>query len=221
MNLGELVPHWTPRSRPEKRSFHGHHVDLVPFDLSHGPALFQAFSLSDENWAYLPYGPFDTYEGFEAWMQSTLLGDDPLFFTWMKQGRAAGIGSLMRLVPEHGLIEAGHLHFSPLIQRTPATTEGLYMLMAYAFEALGYRRFEWKCNALNIPSRKAAERLGFTFEGIHRQANVFKGRSRDTAWYSILDKEWPALKAGFEAWLAPSNFEEGGAQITRLHHKTG
>lgn len=217
MELGDPVPGWAPRPRPERKSFRGHHAELVPFDRSHGPELFKAFSLSEENWAYLPYGPFDRYETFETWMHATLLGGDPLFFTWMKDGAPAGIGSLMRIVPEHGVIETGHLHFSPLIQRTPATTEGLYMLMTYAFEALGYRRFEWKCNALNIPSRRAAERLGFTFEGIHRQANVFKGRSRDTAWYSILDGEWPALKTGFEAWLSPDNFEEGGAQITRLH----
>jgi len=186
----------------------------------HSADLYQAFSEDREGriWAYLPYGPFDTLEDFEAWMSATVFGHDPQFYAFVSKatGRALGLAALMRIDPNHGVMEVGHINMSPTLQRTRAATEGLYLLMTHAMETLGYRRFEWKCNALNAASRRAAERYGFTFEGIFRQAHVFKGRNRDTAWYSFLDIEWPTIRAGFEAWLDPQNFDAQGLQIKTL-----
>ena len=168
-------------------------------------------------WTYMPYGPFATLEIYRQWAEGVARGSDPLFFAIVDRatGKAAGIASYMRIDPAGGCIEVGGLAYSPLLQRTPAATEAMYLMMANAF-ALGYRRYEWKCNALNLPSRAAAQRLGFSYEGIFRQATVVKGRNRDTAWYSVIDAEWPALKAAFLQWLAPANFDERGVQGVAL-----
>jgi RimJ/RimL family protein N-acetyltransferase len=176
-------------------------------------------------WTYLFDGPFATEAGFRDWLEARAGSEDPLFFAIVDAatGRPAGLASYLRIDPNHGVVEVGHLAFSPLLQRTAAATEAMYLMMRNAFE-LGYRRYEWKCDALNGPSRQAAARLGFRFEGIFRQAIVYKGRSRDTAWYSILDKEWPALARAFEQWLAPENFAADGIQRKRLEefrHRDG
>ena len=213
---GPEVPGWTPRDYPEHRSFAGTYVHIEPFDLNHCLALFEAFVQRPENWAYLPYGPFEVLADFQDWAREQATSRDPQFYTFFVDGKAAGMAALMRINQIHGSIEVGHIHFSPLIQGTRAATQGLFLLMDYGLSDLGYRRFEWKCNALNAASCRAATRFGFTFEGIHRQASVFKGRSRDTAWYSILDSEWPALKAAFEVWLQVDNFDSEGQQIRKL-----
>lgn len=168
-------------------------------------------------WTYLARGPFATRESYRAWMSDVCPCNDPLYYAIvdLATGKASGVASYMRIDPANGCIEVGNLAFSPLLQRKPAATEAMYLMMRHAFE-LGYRRYEWKCDTLNAPSRAAAQRLGFTFEGIFRQAVVYKGRSRDTAWFSIIDKEWPALKVGFERWLLPENFDANGKQILRL-----
>jgi RimJ/RimL family protein N-acetyltransferase len=168
-------------------------------------------------WTYLFSGPFGTAQEFAAWLAAREDSLDPLFFAIVDgpTGHATGLASYLRIETMHGVVEVGHLAFSPLLQRTRAATEAMYLMMKHAFE-LGYRRYEWKCDALNEASRRAAERLGFRFEGIFRQAVVYKGRNRDTAWYSIVDSEWPARRAAFEAWLDPANFDADGRQLRRL-----
>jgi len=172
-------------------------------------------------WTYLPYGPFDTLESYRAWMEGMCRRSDPLFYAIVDRetGRAVGLAAYLRIDPASGSIEVGHLNFSPLLQRTPASTESMYLMMERAFN-LGYRRYEWKCDALNGPSRSAAQRLGFSFEGIFRQATVVKGRNRDTAWFSVIDQEWPTLKEAFQRWLHPTNFDEMGKQRARLSTMT-
>ena len=172
-------------------------------------------------WTYLLYGPFDTLERHRAWMEETCRGSDPLFYAIIDPvaDKAVGLAAYLRIEPRSGSIEVGHLSYSPLLQRTPAATEAMYLLMENAFR-LGYRRYEWKCDALNAPSRAAALRLGLSFEGIFRQATVYKGRSRDTAWFAAIDKEWPALKEAFQRWLDPANFDAQGRQRTRLSDLT-
>lgn len=185
----------------------------------HATDLFEAFSIdtSGAMWTYLPYGPFEGIEAYLRWMNSACLGEDPLFFAIIDRtsGRAVGVASFMRIDPVMGVIEVGHLGFSPRLQRTPAATEAMYLMMRRAFE-FGYRRYEWKCDSLNEPSRAAALRFGFAYEGLFRQAVVVKGRNRDTAWYSVIDAEWPALRDAFERWLAPANFDDQGTQRQRL-----
>ncbi len=219
--VGVEVPGWTPRPRPERAPLAGRFARLEPLDVAaHGDDLWAAFALDVEgrNWTYLPYGPFETSEAFRAWLTGQAAGDDPLFFAIIDAttGRAVGMASYLRIDPEVGCIEVGHLNFSPLLQRRPAATEAMFLMMRHAFDGLGYRRYEWKCDSLNAPSWAAAERLGFTFEGIFRQARVVKGRNRDTTWLSVTDGEWPRLRAGFEAWLSPSNFGEDGQQRRTL-----
>lgn len=169
------------------------------------------------NWTYLPYGPFETLESYLDWMEKTCRGSDPQFYAIVDKstGKAVGIASYLRINPAAGSIEVGHINYSPLLQQKPAATEAMYLMMKNAFE-LGYRRYEWKCDALNAKSRVAAQRLGLSFEGVFRQATMYKGRNRDTAWYATIDGEWPALKDAFEQWLAPSNFDEQGQQRQRL-----
>ena len=202
----------------------GRFCRLEPLDPArHATDLFEAFSLdrSGAMWTYLPYGPFEGFEAYVGWMKSACLGDDPLFFAIIdsSSGRAVGVASFMRIDPAMGVIEVGHLGFSPRLQRTPAATEAMYLMMRRAFE-LGYRRYEWKCDSLNEPSRAAALRFGFAYEGLFRQAVVVKGRNRDTAWYSVIDAEWPALRDAFERWLARANFDAQGAQRQRLSELT-
>ena len=222
--LGPTVPNWTPAERPSRLTLTGRFCRVEPLDVErHASALYAANGLDGEGrlWTYLPYGPFETFEEYQAWLRRTCMGADPLFFTLLvtATGQPGGLASYLRIDPPNGSIEVGHLNFSPALQRTPAATEAMYLMMEHAF-ALGYRRYEWKCNALNLPSRVAAQRLGFSFEGVFRQAAVTKGRSRDTAWYSVIDSEWPALQAAFRRWLDPDNFDARGAQRQRLSDLT-
>ena len=170
------------------------------------------------DWTYLPYGPFERLDAYRAWADQVAAADDPLFHTIVDgaSGRAAGVASLMRIDPINGVIEVGHIKYTPALQRTAAATEAMFLLMRRVFDELGYRRYEWKCDALNAPSRAAATRLGFMFEGIFRQAVVYKGRNRDTAWFSIIDREWPALKSAYERWFAADNLDAQGRQRRSL-----
>src|SRR5205085_1362847 len=185
----------------------------------HAEQLFDANAADAEgrNWTYLAYGPFRSFSDYRSWMCANCTGADPLFFAIIDtaEEKAVGVASYLRIAPAAGSIEVGHIHYSPRLQRSPAATEAMYLLMTTAFE-LGYRRYEWKCDALNAASRAAAQRLGLSFEGIFRQATVYKGRNRDTAWYAAIDAEWPALRQAFQAWLAPANFGGPGQQRTRL-----
>ncbi|MBT5707865.1 MAG: GNAT family N-acetyltransferase [Verrucomicrobia bacterium] len=223
--IGPVVANWAPPSYPERERMTGRFCRLEPLDAaSHAESLYAANSLEGgaANWTYLPYGPFDSFESYYNWVDSECGGDDPLFFAIidLTTGKAVGIASYLRINPLCGSIEVGHLNFSPLLQRKPASTEAMYLMMANAF-GLGYRRYEWKCHALNTPSRAAAQRLGISFEGVFRQSTVVKGRSRDTAWYAAIDQEWPGLKNVFESWLSPSNFDDQWRQRTRLSELTG
>jgi len=197
-------------------------VTLEPLDAARHGAQLHA-ELHDPRdpvlWDYLPHGPFpDGGEQWERWLEAVQTAPDMLTYALVdaRDGVAKGFGSYLRIDPPNGSIEIGNLAYGAAIQRTPATTETTYLFARHAFDELGYRRFEWKCNALNARSMAAAERLGFTFEGIFRQHWVVKGRNRDTAWFSILDGEWPALRAAFQAWLDPSNFDSGGRQLRSL-----
>jgi RimJ/RimL family protein N-acetyltransferase len=210
------------RLRPEHRVIEGRYAVVEPLDpAAHATQLFDA-SHGDEAkariWDYLPSGPFPTFPAFLEWLSSCAASTDPLFFAIRdsESGKATGMASYLNIHPDHGSIEIGHIMFGSLLQKTPAATEALYLMLCYALDDLGYRRMEWKCNGLNQPSRRAAVRLGFTFEGIFYQHMIVKGQNRDTAWFSILDGEWPRLRANFEAWLAPENFDESGQQRTSL-----
>jgi RimJ/RimL family protein N-acetyltransferase len=218
--IGFALPGWTPPARPDREPMHGRFCRLEPLDAGrHAAELHEANGLDREQrmWTYLSYGPFDAFEDYAAWVHAAGESSDPLFFAVveLRSNRAVGVVSFLRIDPPCGSIEVGHLAFSPLLQRTPAATEAMFLMMKRAFE-LGYRRYEWKCDALNAPSRGAALRLGFSFEGVFRQATVYKQRSRDTAWYSILDREWPPLEAAFRRWLAPENFDADGKQKTKF-----
>lgn len=205
-------------ARPGPVVLEGRHGRLEKLDPArHGAALWEAVKDGPSMWDYLPYGPFDGEAQFQAWLSPRGALDDPYCYAVIgPDGNAIGIATLMSIRPEMGVIEVGHIAYAPALQRTPLGTEAQYLLARYAFETLGYRRYEWKCNALNAASRRAAERYGFTFEGIFRQHMVVKGKNRDTAWYSIVDSEWPARRAAFERWLAPENFDTGGRQKTSL-----
>jgi RimJ/RimL family protein N-acetyltransferase len=199
---------------------------LEPLDYDrHAAQLFEANSLDREGamWTYLPFGPFESFEDYGRWLKGASAGEDPQFYAVVDKqtGHAIGVASLMRISPKDGVIEVGCLTYSPLLQKTPMATEFMYLLMRRAFDELGYRRYEWKCDSLNQPSRAAAIRLGFQFEGIFRQATIYKGRTRDTAWFSIIDSEWPVVKAAFERWLDPANFDEAGRQIRSLSSLRG
>lgn len=215
--VGSPLPGWTTRQRPQRSPLEGRFCRVEALDPDrHAADLFAANTIDREgsNWTYLGYGPFDNLAAYRAWIEQTCLGEDPLFHAVVSQatGQAAGVASYLRIDPANGVIEVGHINFSPALQKTPAATEAMYLMMARVFDELGYRRYEWKCNALNAASRRAALRLGFSFEGIFRQALVTKGRNRDTAWFSLLDSEWPAAKAAFQAWLDPANFDAEGRQ---------
>jgi RimJ/RimL family protein N-acetyltransferase len=167
-------------------------------------------------WTYLPYGPYSDVAELRSALEEEAASDDPRFYAVEVEGRALGIVSYLRITPEHRVIEIGHIWFGTPLQRTAAATEAIYLLARHVFDDLGWRRLEWKTNAENAPSRRAAERFGFTFEGVFRKHQIVKGRNRDTAWFSIVDDEWPAIRAGFEAWLAPSNFDADGCQLRTL-----
>ena len=223
--VGLAVPDWIPPPVPPREAMEGSFCRLEPVDPErHAASLHEANALDEKGalWTYLPYGPFGDLGSYRAWMRETCLGDDPLFLAVVdkKSGRARGVASYMRIDRRAGSIEVGHIQFSPPLQRSAAATEAMYLMMKRAFE-LGYRRYEWKCNALNGPSRAAAQRLGLSFEGVFRQAHVIKGRNRDTAWYAAIDSEWPALERAFRHWLSPENFDGQGKQVTRLSALTG
>lgn len=215
-----LAVDYTPASPPKKHSLQGQYCRLEPFDIArHTEGLFDAYLTDDsgKNWTYLPFEAFDDIEKFRHWAEKTCTSTDPFFYAVVdpNSGQAIGLASFMRINPAAGSIEVGSINFSPLLQGTRASTEAMYLMMLEAFK-LGYRRYEWKCDSLNAPSNHAAKRLGFTFEGIFRQALVYKGRNRDTAWYSVIDKEWPALEKAFVSWLDAGNFGEIGNQTAKL-----
>jgi RimJ/RimL family protein N-acetyltransferase len=218
--IGALVPQWTPRQRPPRTPMQGRFCRLEPLDVArHGGGLFDAISLdtTGESWTYLASEPVTTLAAYRDYLTRVYTSDDPLCYVIMDaSGAPLGIATLMRIDPTNGVIEVGHIHYSRRLQRTPAASEAMFLLMKRVFDELGYRRYEWKCDSLNAPSRAAAQRLGFKFEGIFRQAIVTKGRNRDTAWFSIIDAEWPALRRGWETWLSPANFDADGAQRRRL-----
>jgi len=218
--IGPEVPGWAPRPRPPRAVMQGRYCRVEPLDPArHAAELHEANSLDREGrmWTYLFSGPFASFDDYRAWLEARQHSEDPLFFAFVDatSGRAVGLGSYLRIDPANGAVEVGHLQFSPRLQRTAVATEAMYLMMKTAFE-LGYRRYEWKCDALNAGSRRAAERLGFRFEGVFRQAIVYKGRSRDTAWYSVTYQEWPVLEAAFRTWLDPANFDASGRQRRSL-----
>ena len=202
----------------------GRYCRLEPLDPDRHAASLHSVDLDDndpQSWTYMPYGPFEDLADFIAWIHAKCLSDDPVFFAIVDpvSGLALGVASYLRITPASGTIEVGHLHFSSRLRRTAAATEAMYLLMQRAFD-LGYRRYEWKCDSLNLPSRAAAQRLGFSFEGIFRQATVYKGRTRDTAWFAAIDSDWPALKTAFETWLDAANFDDQGRQRVSLSDLT-
>jgi len=199
----------------------GRYVRLEPLDpKKHGDELFTASSVNDadQRFKWLFEFPPATRDEFEPWLDKVAKSEDPLFFAVIDKasGKVAGRQTLMRIDPTHGVIEIGSIYWGPLISRKPAATEAQFLFMQYIFDELGYRRYEWKCHNENEPSKRAAERFGFSFEGIFRQHMVAKGKNRDTAWFSILDSEWPALKKAYQAWLAPENFDSDGQQKKKL-----
>jgi RimJ/RimL family protein N-acetyltransferase len=218
---GFLMPNWEVCQKPPQKNMYGQYCNLEPLSIDkHSEQLFSAFiEDSDEyNWTYLPYGPFDNVKSFSVWLEECCLGDDPQFQVIIDKetNKALGMASYLRIVPIVGVIEVGHIHYSNKMQRTCVATEAMYLMMSRVFDELGYRRYEWKCDALNARSCRAAGRFGFTFEGIFRQATIYKGRNRDTAWYSIIDSEWPKIKSAYEDWLNPNNFDTNGNQLNSL-----
>ncbi len=207
---------------PARVAHAGHYATVEPLDIRvHSEDLYAASHADDAAlriWDHLPSGPFSTHEAFHAWLSDCSASADPVFFAVRDaaSGKASGMASYLNVHPKAGTIEIGHIWFTPALQRTPAATEALYLLIRHALDDLGYRRMEWKCNALNHASRRAAVRLGFSFEGIFYQHMIVKGRNRDTAWFAILDTEWPRLRANIEAWLSPDNFDEAGHQRSSL-----
>ena len=213
----------SPTVRPERKVISGKYfVRLEPLDpVSHSESLYAASHRTedkDEIWQYLIDSPCSDLASYVAQLERKATSEDPLFFAIIDlvSGKALGHVALQRIDPIHRVIEVGNVLYGKLLQKTPGATEVQYLLMQYVFDVLSYRRYEWKCNSLNAPSRRAAERFGFTFEGIFRQHMIVRGRNRDTAWFSILDSEWPRQKAAFEAWLAPSNFDATGQQRQKL-----
>lgn len=223
--IGFALPGWTPPPRPPREPMLGRYCRVEPLEIERHAAQLYAANRTDAEqriWTYLGYGPFESLDSYVDWMARVCGGDDPLFHAIVDDatGQALGVASYLRIEPNSGSIEVGHINYSPLLQRTPAATEAMYLMMRRAFE-LGYRRYEWKCDALNARSRAAAQRYGLSYEGIFRQATVYKGRNRDTAWYAAIDREWPALRAAFEQWLDPANFDLDGRQLVRLADLTG
>lgn len=220
--LGAPVHDWAAPPKPDWIRKEGRFVELQRLDAdAHAALLYRAYAGQDAVWDYMPYGPFSSAAQYHRWVRSVETQTDPMFFAIRSResGRWEGVASYLRIAPEAGSIEVGHLSYGPALQRTPAATEAMYLMMSWAFEA-GYRRYEWKCDALNTASRRAAQRLGFSFEGVFRQAAVIKGRNRDTAWFAVIDSEWPALKEAYGAWLSPANFDADGQQHERLGDMT-
>jgi RimJ/RimL family protein N-acetyltransferase len=221
--FGVPVPGWTPPRRPDAAVLTGRYAVLERLDAGrHAEELHAANRADDAIWDYLPYGPFASVDGYRDWAAAMAASADPLFYAVrnLETGRAEGVASYLRIAPEAGSIEVGHINYSAALQKTRAATETMFLMMQWAFDA-GYRRYEWKCNALNLPSRRAAIRLGLSYEGVFRQAAVVKGRNRDTAWFAAVDAEWPVLRAAFGAWLDPANFDAAGRQRRSLMALTG
>jgi RimJ/RimL family protein N-acetyltransferase len=215
---------WKPTPLPRREPLFGRHVLLEPLDAElHTADLWQAVQGHDEVWAYLADGPYPDEAALRLAFEDKQVSASAIFFALLTEanGRAEGYASYMRMDPAYGVIEVGNILLSPSLQRTVAATEAMYMMARHIFDDLGYRRYEWKCNANNAPSRRAALRYGFTFEGIFRQHMIVKGQNRDTAWFSMLDSEWPARKAAFEAWLDPANFDQEGRQRKSLAQLAG
>ncbi len=212
---------WQGCERPHRKVFEGRFVRLEPLDIDkHGDGLFEAATEgdADNRFRWLMETAPTSRDQFQVWLERVQASEDPMYFAVidLKSGKVAGRQTMMRMVPEHGVAEIGHIHWGPLIQKTPATTEAFYLFATHLFDELGYRRFEWKCNNRNEPSKDAALRYGMTAEGVHRQSLVIKGENRDTAWFSILDYEWPKIGEAMRNWLDPDNFNEKGRQIRRL-----
>ena len=219
--IGTPMPDWQGASTPEPVTLSGQFCRIEPLcPTRHGNDLFEAFSADQENrmWTYMFMGPFDSKQSFFDWITPLKQSRDPLFFAIIDpvSGLAVGIASYMRIVPQMGVIEIGNFLFSSKLQKTPAATEAIHLMLKHAFEDLGYRRCEWKCDSLNQPSRRAAERLGFTYEGLFRQAIVYNGRNRDTTWYAIIDSDWAQISKAHQAWLSADNFDVKGIQKKRL-----
>lgn len=214
---------WVPPAGPTDAPMIGTQIRLERLDADHHAAdLHRAFSGHDSLWDYMPYGPFTSAAAYHRWAKDMAAQSDPHFFVLrnLATGQCGGLASYLRITPNAGSIEVGHICISPELQKSRLATEAMFLMMQWAFDA-GYRRYEWKCNAANMASRRAAQRLGFSYEGVFRQAAVVKGRNRDTAWFSVIDSEWPALREAFLAWLAPSNFDATGKQRERLSDLTG
>ncbi|MFF8690873.1 GNAT family N-acetyltransferase [Streptomyces sp. NPDC015144] len=219
--VGPSLPGWTGVPAPGRVTLEGRFCRVEPLDVDrHADDLYAAFALAEDgsDWTYMTVGPFDGPADHRAHLEEAARADDPLTYVVVDlgTGRAVGTLALMRQDPSNGVVEVGSVTFSPLLKRTPVSTEAQFLLMSYVFEDLGHRRYEWKCDSLNAPSRGAALRLGFTFEGIFRQAVVYKGRSRDTAWYSVIDAEWPRVGTALRQWLSPDNFDAEGRQKRSL-----
>jgi RimJ/RimL family protein N-acetyltransferase len=210
--IGEALPNWTPRPLPDGSPLTGRYCRLERLEVRHSDQLWTIVSEDDASaWTYLFYGPFTSRDEFDEWLRSASVQKDPLYYAIIDTSTNVAVGwaTFLRIEPRVGVIEVGNIYFSHRLRQTPVATEAMYLMMRHVFVDLGYRRYEWKCDSLNAPSRSAALRLGFVYEGIFRQATIYKGRSRDTAWFSIIDKEWPAVASAFERWLDPANFERG------------
>lgn len=219
--MSEDLSGWSPRERPGREAMEGRHVRLEPLDpAAHGDGLFEASTVEDADRLFRWLGdyPPESRAAYQPWLEKASASTDPLFFTVIDKasGRIAGRQTLMRIDEANGVVEIGNIYWGPLVARRPAATEALFLFARHVFEDLGYRRFEWKCNNRNLPSKRAALRFGFAFEGIFRQHMIVKGENRDTAWFSMLDRQWPREREVFERWLAPANFAGDGSQIERL-----
>jgi RimJ/RimL family protein N-acetyltransferase len=220
--VGPLVNPLPPGTVPDLRPIPGRWIRLDPLQVErHAKSLYASIDGKDPEgdlWSYMPYGPFASEEIFTTWLREKQAARDPWFYAFVNRatGEALGMGAFMRADPMNGAIEIGNIWLSPALQRTREGTEAIYLMMRHCFDDLGVRRLEWKCHALNAPSRRSADRYGFTYEGTFRQHFIIKGRNRDTAWFSMLDSEWPKVRTGFEAWLAESNFDAEGREIAKL-----
>jgi len=223
--VGAPLPHWQPRPRPAAVTLTGRLCRLQPLQLEHADALFAAFAKAPDgrDWLYMTAGPFADAQAYREHVKCIAGQVDPLHFALIELASHQPLGTLalMRQEPQHGVVEVGTVCFSPALQGTAMATEAQFLLMSYVFDGLGYRRYEWKCDSLNERSIRAAKRLGFQYEGCFRKAMVYKGRSRDTAWFSIIDSDWPSIKEALQHWLNPQNFDESGKQIRRLQEMRG
>jgi RimJ/RimL family protein N-acetyltransferase len=217
--IGDIVDPLPRGATPDLRVVRGNWMELHALAAIHAKGLYQSIVDADAAlWTYMPYGPFVDATAFSMWLAERQAARDPWFYSFInvRTGEPCGMGAFMRADAKNGVIEIGNIWMSPALQRTREATEVIFLMMRHAFDDLGVRRLEWKCDALNAPSRKAAVRFGFAFEGVFRQHLIVKGRNRDTAWFAIIDSDWPKIKAGFERWLDPSNFDAGGCEIAKL-----